>query len=526
MRVLVLGAGFGGLELTTSLSEMFGDSVDVVLLDQNEAFVFGFSKLDVMFGRALPSMVRHAYRDVVKPGVEFVQTAVRSIDPIAKTVETDAGTFQGDVMVLALGADLDPAATTGLLEGGHEFYTTEGAFAARDVIAAFNGGRVIIGVLSTPFKCPPAPSETALLLHENLVERGLRDRSEISLVIDFPRPIPPSLDASSALTAAFADRGIEWHPRREVCELDPARNVATLRDGGEMPYDLFLAVPVHRAPPVVVESGLSVDGWIPVDPATLETSFPGVFAIGDVAAVGTPRAGVFAEGQAKVVAERIAAVVRGTPTSATYGGRGVCYLEFGGEEVAMVDVTFFGDDRAGQLLGPSTALAADKAAFGASRIERWFGRDWSTEMPAFETPTDLIHNRGLIADPAGLAQTNHAASWLFLCGEEFAEMEGGMSFADVQSAVPQASNVVSDPPRVMDVDLARRQVAALDALPRPTLVTCRTGPRSSALVYMYAGLRSGATAEEVLACGQADDAPFTHAEELKAWVVQAMRELA
>jgi hypothetical protein len=147
-------------------------------------------------------------------------------------------------------------------------------------------------------------------------------------------------------------------------------------------------------------------------------------------------------------------------------------------------------------------------------------------MSNFESPTDLKHNRGLIADPLSFAQDAGAASWLFLCGEEFATMDGGMSFASVQAAVPESANVVSDPPRVLDMDLARQQVAALDALPRPTLVTCRTGPRSSALIYLYAGLRSGATADEVLARAQADDAPFTHAEDLKAWVVQGLNELS
>src|SRR3984957_3195043 len=360
MRVLVLGAGFGGLELTTRLSEEFGDDVERVLIDQRDAFVFGFSKLDVMFGRAGPADVRHSYRDAVKPGVRFVQATVQSIDPVAKRVETDAGPFEADIMVVALGADLDPAATPGLLEGGHEFYTVEGGFAARDVLANFDGGRVIIGVLSTPFKCPPAPSETALLLHENLTRRGLRDRSEIALIMDFGRPIPPSPQASEALVEAFAEREIEWHPKREVCELDPSRHVATLRDGAEMPYDLFLGVPVHRAPAVVVESGMTVNGWIPVDPLTLETSFPGVFAIGDVAAVGTPRAGGFAEGHAVVAADRIAALIRGTTSSAQYGGRGICYLEFGADQVALVDVTFFGDQRVRELVGHSEALAGDQ----------------------------------------------------------------------------------------------------------------------------------------------------------------------
>jgi len=147
-------------------------------------------------------------------------------------------------------------------------------------------------------------------------------------------------------------------------------------------------------------------------------------------------------------------------------------------------------------------------------------------MAGFDTPADLIHNRGLIADPSAFARDAHAASWLFLCGEAFASAEGGMSYADVQAAVPASANVVSDPPQVMDMELARRQVAALDELPRPTLVTCRTGPRSSALVYVYAGLRAGATPEDVLARADADGAPFCGSEELRTWVVQGMRELA
>ncbi len=377
MRVVVLGAGFGGLELTTRLSDEFGDEVDVVLIDQSDGFIFGFSKLDVMFGRTLPSAVRHPYRDFVKPGVQFVQATIRSIDPANKRVDTDAGTFSGDVLVVALGADLHPEATPGLIEGGHEFYTVEGAFALRDVLSSFAGGHVIVAVTSTPFKCPPAPSETALMMHDYLTARGLRDRSEVSLVMPLPVPIPPSPPASEALLVAFAERNINWCPQRMVSELDAGRNVAVLRDGSEMPYDLFLGVPVHRAPAVVEKSGMTVDGWIPVNPLTLETAFPDVYAVGDVTSVGTPKAGVFAEGQAAVVADRLGARIRGDDESSHYGGHGACYLEFGDDQVARVDVTFVsGQPPTGTFEAPSHALAADKAEFGSSRIQRWFGRTW------------------------------------------------------------------------------------------------------------------------------------------------------
>jgi hypothetical protein len=144
----------------------------------------------------------------------------------------------------------------------------------------------------------------------------------------------------------------------------------------------------------------------------------------------------------------------------------------------------------------------------------------------FHGPTDLTHNRGLIADPAAFAKDAGAASWLFLCGEEFAAMEGGMSFADVQDAVRESVNLIADPPRPFDMDVARRGIAALDEMERPTLVTCRTGPRSSALIYLYAGLRSGASADEVLARAEADAAPFTEAEPLKAWVAQGLAEFS
>ena len=147
-------------------------------------------------------------------------------------------------------------------------------------------------------------------------------------------------------------------------------------------------------------------------------------------------------------------------------------------------------------------------------------------MTDFETPTDLMNNRGLVADPESFAREKGAASWLYLCGEEFAAMEGGMSYADVQAAVPKSANLIADPPRELDMDVARRGVAALDELPRPTLVTCRTGPRASALVYLYSGLLSGAPADDVLARAEADGAPVTQAEPLKAWVTQGLAELS
>ena len=378
MSVVVLGAGFGGLQLAARLSQAFGSRADVVLIDRSDGFVFGFSKLDVMFGRTTPEHVVHRYADLSLPGVRFVPAAIEAIDPVARRVTTTAGTFDAEILVVALGADLDPAATPGLLEAGHEFYTESGAFATRTALESFDGGRVVVAVTATPFKCPPAPSETVLMVHDLLRQRGLLARSQLSLVMPLPAPIPPSPAASAAVLEAFAERGIDWHPGTLVRRLDAERRVAVTGDGTELPFDLLLGVPRHRAPAVVVGAGMTEDGWVPVDPRTLETTFPGVYAIGDVTSVGTPKAGVFAEGQADVVADAIVARTEASGAAPPYGGRGVCWMEFGDDRVAKVDVTFVsGRAPFGTFDGPSPDLAADKAAFGADRARRWFGTAWT-----------------------------------------------------------------------------------------------------------------------------------------------------
>ena len=192
----------------------------------------------------------------------------------------------------------------------------------------------------------------------------------------FGTPIPPSPDTSRAVLAAFAERGIRFIKDSLVRALEPGRKMAILSDGSEMPYELFLGVPVHRVPQVVVDSGLALDpyNWIPVNKQTLETAFPGVYAVGDVNGVGTPKAGVFAEGAARVVAAGILSRVQGGPSPEAYGGEGSCYLEFGDDLVARVDVQFLkGPKPTGTFQEPSKALAVEKALFGSSRVQRWFG---------------------------------------------------------------------------------------------------------------------------------------------------------
>jgi sulfide:quinone oxidoreductase len=191
----------------------------------------------------------------------------------------------------------------------------------------------------------------------------------------FGVPIPPSPDASRALMTGFEERGIKFVNNHLVRALDPARRVAVLDDGSEMPYDLFLGIPRHRVPDVVEASGMAEDnGWVPVERANLKTRFPGVYAVGDVNSVGTPKAGVFAEGAARVVADSIIAEIKGADAPDPYAGAGACYIEFGGNRVGRVDVEFLtGPGPTGSYVEASLEQVRDKEEFGASRRRRWFG---------------------------------------------------------------------------------------------------------------------------------------------------------
>ncbi len=374
-RVLILGAGFGGLELSTILSERLGEDVEVTLIDKNDAFVFGYSKLDVLFGRTTLDAVKLPYSDFVKPGVRLVRDTITAIDPDARRVTTEIGAYEADHLVIALGADYDMDATPGLADGDNEFYSVNGATRMAKLLPSFTTGKAVIGVCGAPFKCPPAPSEAALLLHDHLTERGVRGDCEISFVIPFGTPVPPSPETSSALIEAFVERDIEFIPNRKVASLDTARRAAVLDDGSELAYDLFLGVPKHRAPDVVIESGMTEDGYVPVSSETLRTRHPNVYAVGDVTAAGVPKAGVFAEGAAKVVAAEIVAELQGSKPPGPYDGRGSCYIEFGAGRVGRVDVDFLsGPKPTGTYQAPSTELVAEKQRFGASRRARWFGR--------------------------------------------------------------------------------------------------------------------------------------------------------
>jgi sulfide:quinone oxidoreductase len=375
-HVLILGAGFGGLELATRLSETVSDAVDVTLLDRNDSFYFGFSKLEVMLGRQSADAVQLPYRDIAKDGVEFRLETVIGIDPVARRVVTDVGTHDADFLVVAMGADYDMAATPGLEEGGYEYYSLAGAERLRDALTDFEGGRVLVSVLGQPFKCPPAPFEGSFLLHEHFTQQGIRDAVHLATTFPMQRPVPVTGPVSQMFRDALASRGIEELSQHLVTSIDPATRTARLATGDALPYDLFVGIPVHRAPEPLAAAGLAIDGWVPVDQTNLRTAFPHVYALGDVCTGPrmVPKAGIFAEAAALVVADDIAAEISGGDAPAPYEGSGVCYAEFGDGLVGKVAVNFLrGESPAAEPHDPSREYAAEKAEFAATRRARWFG---------------------------------------------------------------------------------------------------------------------------------------------------------
>jgi sulfide:quinone oxidoreductase len=372
-HVVILGAGFAGLELATRLSESPGE-FGVTLIDRNESFSFGFSKLDILFGRKTTADILLRYADISKEGVEFRQEQVTSIDPEQRRVTTDAATYDADILVVALGADYDLAATPGFQEGGVEYYSVAGAERMRDVLLDFDSGKILVGILGHPFKCPPAPFEGALLLNDHFVERGRRDAVEIRTIGPMAAPVPITKEVSQSILDALTEREIEYVPNQHIVEIDTRNRLARLASGGSIPFDLFVGIPIHRAPQVLESSGLAVDGWVPVEKTNLATRFPNVYAVGDVTALPMAKAGVFAEAAARVVADDVVARLRGDTLQQPYEGAGTCYLEFGGGMVGMVEANFFGGPTpTARLVGPSRELAADKVAFAETRRERWFG---------------------------------------------------------------------------------------------------------------------------------------------------------
>lgn len=378
--VLVLGGGIGGAAAANALRERLGQRHRIVVVDRNADQVFAPSLLWLMVGQRRPTAITRPLAQLLRPGIEIVYGQVREIDPAARRVATDAGEFSGDAIVVALGAELAPEAMPGYADAAHDFFSSEGAERFASALAGFSGGRIVVAVSGLPFKCPAAPYEAAFLIDADLRRRGLRDRSTIELYTPEPAPMPvagPVL--GRAVVDILTERGIGYFPGHPVEAYDAAARQVRFTDKSAVGYDLLAAVPPHRPPAAVSGSSLAGPaGWIPVDRGTLETSAPGVFAIGDVTAIALangkllPKAGVFAHAEARVVAGQIAARLEGGP-AARFDGRGYCWVELGAGVAGFASGDFYADpDPAVELRRPGRAWHAGKVLFERYWLSRGF----------------------------------------------------------------------------------------------------------------------------------------------------------
>ena len=379
-EILILGAGFGGLEAASGLSEKLDPSHRITLIDKTDHFYIGFSKFEVMFGRQSAEQVKAYYTDLAHERVNFVQDTIEAIDLERKTVRTREDAFSYDYLIVALGAELAPELTLGFVEDGQEFYSLEGAQRLYPVLDAFTSGTVVLSVFGAPYKCPPAPYEATFLLHDFYRHKGVRDQIEIKMLIPAAVPLPVAPGAAEEVRRRFAERGIELLTEHKVTALTPGEKRAVVAGRDPIPYDLFIGVPLHRPPQVVRESALGQGpgGWIRANRETLATPFENVYAIGDVTAIpvgdgAVPKAGAFAEDAAKVVVNNIVHQITGEGGPATFEATGACYLEFGEGNVAQISANFLGQEEPQVALEePSAELRASKERFKDERIERWF----------------------------------------------------------------------------------------------------------------------------------------------------------
>jgi len=374
--VLVLGGGVGGLVTANELRRRLDPSDRVVVVERERRFLFQPSLPWLMVGRRRREQIERPLRELLAPGVELVEAEVASIDPAARRVDTTAGVFAGDAVVVALGAEPDRDAVPGYREAALDFFSPEGAAACARALDTFGGGHVVVTVAALPYKCPAAPYEAALLLDDELRRRGIRERSEIDVYSPEPAPMPVAGPVMGAAVVGLLEaRGIRFHPGSRVERFEPGGREVVLADGGRVGYDLLAGVPPHRAPAVVRESRLAGGtGWIPVDRATLETGHERVHAIGDVTTITLangkplPRAGAFAHGQGLVVARRIAAALAGRQAADAFDGVGYCWVETGAGRAAFADGEFFAEP------DPTLALRAPGRTWHAGKV--LFERSW------------------------------------------------------------------------------------------------------------------------------------------------------
>jgi sulfide:quinone oxidoreductase len=355
----ILGGGFGGIAAANALRRLAPPDHAIVLVDRTPRFHVGAGKTWMMLGERTFEQISQVRTALLAAGVRFVQADVTAINLGNRKIVTSAETLAWDYLVVALGADVNEAGVPGMAETGHTFYTVEGAARLKPVLERFEGGDIAIVIAKTPFKCPPAPYEAALLLHAAFARRGLGDRTRIAIYTVEGAPMATAgPEMGNHIKAELAERGIAFHPQKKAGRVDGAARRIAFEDGTEAGYDLLIAVPPHEAPKVVRDAGLvNPSGWIPVDPQTLEAKSPEaagrVYAAGDVTVVplpgrykpdmplSLPKAGVFAQAHGEVIAHQIAAKLTDTTPRATFEGIGYCYLETGGGRAVKADGSFF-----------------------------------------------------------------------------------------------------------------------------------------------------------------------------------------
>jgi sulfide:quinone oxidoreductase len=377
-RVLVLGGGFGGLATAHKLRQLLAPEDEIIVVDKGTHFMVGFRKTWELVGESTMAVGERPLADLESFGIRLVSGEITGIDPEAIAVEVGGRRLSGDAMVVSLGAQLAPERIPGFGGRALNIYNRQGIPGAAEALRSFSGGRLVVGVFGLPYKCPPAPYEIALLVGETLQARGVE--VEMSVFTPQPMSMPILGDAGcNVIEGRLGENGIAFLPSHKATAVEEGEIVFA---DGRLPYDLLLGVPPHRCPSVVVESGLANEGgWVSVDPGTLETRFPGVYAIGDIVAVPmangkpVPKAGVFAEAEGRVAAQRIAATLKGQESAATFEGKGGCFLEVGRGEAMMVEGEFLASPAPQvRLSGPSRHFLEQKRAFESERLTSWFAQ--------------------------------------------------------------------------------------------------------------------------------------------------------
>lgn len=349
--VLVLGGGIGGVVAANRLRRLLPRHDRIIVFERGGEHVFAPSLLWLLIGDRDVASIRRPTSNLLRAGIEVVLASVDRIDPRGREVVAGGITYRGDAMIIGLGADLAPQSVPGLEAGGYDLYTLDGAITLREALREFRKGRVVVLTAEPLYKCPAAPYEAALLIEYDRRRHGSRRDVSIDLYAAEPAPMGVAGPAVSAgVKALLQAKDIGYHPGLQVVSVDPQARRILLADGSSAEYDLLAYVPPHRAPGVVVDAGVVNEaGWIPVDRHTMETAYPGVYAIGDVTTIPLsmgkplPKAGVFAHGQAEVVARRIAHTWTGRGASIAFDGHGTCFVETGDGRAAIGSGNFYAE---------------------------------------------------------------------------------------------------------------------------------------------------------------------------------------